>query len=79
MEPKTFSSFRERLYHLQANFHPFCSVIIYSLGWVPDYFWAYMFDCREPNLIGFALVDLVYMDGGFLHVETFKKEKWYVG
>jgi hypothetical protein len=30
-------------------------------------------------MIGFAVVDLVYMDGGFLHVETFKKGKWYVG
>ena len=29
-------------------------------------------------MIGFALVDLVYMDGGFLHVETFQKEKWYI-
>lgn len=38
-----------------------------------------MYDCREPKMIGFALVDLVYMDGAFLHVDTFKKEKWYVG
>jgi hypothetical protein len=29
-------------------------------------------------MIGFALVDLAYMDGGFLHAETFKKETWYV-
>jgi len=26
---------------------------------------------------GFALVDRVYMDGASLHVEIFKKEKWY--
>lgn len=29
-------------------------------------------------MIGFALVDLGYMDGAFLHGETFKKEKWCV-
>ena len=28
-------------------------------------------------MTGYASVDLVYMDGGFSHVETFKKEKWY--
>lgn len=37
-----------------------------------------MYDCREPKTIVFALVDLGYMDGVSLHVETFKKEKWYV-
>ena len=26
---------------------------------------------------GFASVDLVFMDGASLHVEIFKKEKWY--
>ena len=25
----------------------------------------------------FALVDRVYMDGASLHVEIYKKEKWY--
>ena len=74
-EPKIFSSFRDRLYHLQV---------------IPSHFRqlkAYLFDIsdillissdsREQRTIGCALVDLAYMDGGFLHVETFKKEKWY--
>lgn len=29
-------------------------------------------------MIGFALVDLVYMDGASLHVEKLLKETWYV-
>lgn len=29
-------------------------------------------------MIGFALVDLGYMGGASLHVEIFKKEKWYM-
>ncbi|MBA0862395.1 hypothetical protein Goshw_007863 [Gossypium schwendimanii] len=34
-------------------------------------------ECREPNMIEFALVDLEYMGGVSLPAETFKKEKWY--
>ncbi|KAJ0044708.1 hypothetical protein Pint_05024 [Pistacia integerrima] len=39
-EPKSFSSFRERLYHLQANIylHQFTSLIIISLSCLSNYF-----------------------------------------
>lgn len=36
------------------------------------------YDCREPKMIVFALVDLVYMVGVSSHAEVFKKEIWYV-
>lgn len=81
-EPKKFSTFRERLYHLQVNFHHFCSaIILLSTSWIDDFFfflYAFIHDSRGLKMIGFALVDLEYMAGASLHDKLFKKEIWYI-
>ena len=61
-------------------------VLVYCLlGIISNFinFWSSIFlltlvcGFRELNVIGFALVNLVYMDGVSLRVGIFKKEKWY--
>lgn len=48
-EPKNFSTFRERLYHLQVNFHHFCSaIILLSTSWIDDFF--FFFVCIHTRL-----------------------------
>lgn len=75
-ESQTFSSFRERLYHLQVNLF----VLWWFIALVINFLivlWVHLYCSRKPKMNGCASVDLAYMDGAFLHEEIFKKEKWY--
>lgn len=78
-DPKVFTSFKERLCHLQVNFiiqmqlpYPVRYYILTWLFFLCSYAW------RELKSSGCVLENLAYMDGVFLHVETFRKGKWYL-
>jgi len=74
-DPKSFSTFKERLHYLQVYDYPFPS--LFSVNWfcklTPFFFYS-----SRPKKVGFVLVDRGYMDGAFLHVGIFRKEKWYL-
>ena len=50
------------------------SIILSMLVWYIDFFLQYF---RKQSIVEYALVDQEFIDGDFLLVETFKKEKWY--
>ncbi|WMV20713.1 hypothetical protein MTR67_014098 [Solanum verrucosum] len=72
---KTFSTFRERLRELQAFFLTtlFIKLRVFQLTFSTST--SYFCNCREQKMIGFALVDLGYIDGVCLLVEISQKER----
>ena len=50
------------------------SIILSMVVWYIDFFLQYF---RKQSIVEYALVDQEFIDGDFLLVETFKKEKWY--
>lgn len=75
-DPIVFSSFKDRLSHLQVSHNsPYAIAIAYFTLYLITFTFSvlrvlllFIYGFRELKIIGFVSVNLVYMDGDYLHV-----------